>query len=121
MSEKKDKINVSIEDTLMRELRGGGIEKDRLKELVDTVAGIQKAGLKRLKAFPKGIPPIINGLRVSGVVEASDAPRFLGETITRTSLLSRAILFPLGIPWPEVFVVTFDIGPLIEDGKINQF
>ena len=119
MEVRKDKVQLSIEEALMKELRFGGVDKDRLKELVDIVAGIQKAGLKRLKAFTKGTP-VPDGLRVSGVVDGGDAARFFTEAFTRTALLGKVELFPYGIPWPEVYVVNIDLGSPIEGGQINQ-
>lgn len=121
MDEKKDKPRGSIEEALMRELRFGGIDKDNLKELVGIVAGIQKEGLKRIKVFPKGIPPVVDGLRVSGVVDAGEVARFLGDILTRTPRFSGIVLFPYGIPWPDIFRVNIDLGAPVETGLINRF
>src|SRR5262249_30186681 len=104
MSDQKEKLQGSIEEALLRELRFGGIDKDNLKELVGIVAGFHKAGLKRFKVFPKGIP-VPDSLRVSGVVDAGDAIRILGEILTKTPRLVAVYSFPYGIPWPEIFRV----------------
>jgi hypothetical protein len=121
MSETKEKTAVSIEDTLLRQLRHGGIEKERLKELVAVVAGLQKDGLKQLKVFPKGIPPVVDCVRVSGVVQAAEAGRIIGDIVTKTEFLGNIELFPIGIPWPELLVVNLDIGSPVETGEVNRF
>jgi hypothetical protein len=120
MSEKEAKPQESKEEALMRELRFGGIDKENLKELVGIVAGIQKGGLKRFKAFPKGIP-VPDGLRVTGVIDAGEAIRFLGEVLPKTPRLGGVFVFPYGIPWPEIFRVNIDIGATVETGPLNRF
>ena len=109
MENQKDKTAGSIEEALMRELRFGGIDKDNLKELVGIVAGIHKGGLKRIKVFTKGIP-YPDGLRVSGIIEAGEASRFVGEILLRTPRLGWFGAFPYGIPWPDFVRVNIDLG-----------
>jgi hypothetical protein len=111
----------SIEARLMRELRFGGIEKDNLKELVGIVAGFQKGGLKRMKAFPKGVPPLVDGLRVSGMIDAGEVNIFLSEVLTKTPRLSGLVVFPYGIPWPEIFRIGIDLGATVDTGPLTQF
>ncbi len=121
MAEQKDKAQGSTEEALLRELRFGGIDKENLKELVGIVAGIQKEGLRKIKVFPKGIPPVVDGLRVCGIVDAGDTNKFLGALLTKTPRLGGVTVFPYGIPWPEVFRVNVDIGATVEAGEVNQF
>ncbi len=121
MSDEKNKPQVSFEDALLHELRFGGIDKENLSELVRIVAGLQKAGLKRLKAFPKGIPPVVDALRVTGIADASNVNQILGTILTQTPRLSAVSLFPYGIPWPEIFRVGVEIGAPVESGEIRQF
>ena len=109
------------EEILMHELRFGRLDQDKLKELVAIVAGIQKAGLKRMKAFPKGQPPIPDGIRVSGVVETPELSKVLTDILTHTPNLGTVILFPYGIPWPEIYRVTIDIGNPVEGGPVGGF
>jgi hypothetical protein len=106
-------------DAIMRELRTGGVEKEELKELVNIVAGIHKSGLRRLKVFPKGQPPIIDGLRVSGIMEAGETSKLLSEILTKTPRLGGVTVFPYGIPWPELFRVNIDIGATVDTGPIG--
>ena len=119
MDEKKENVQVSVEEALMRELRFGGFDKDQLKELVGIVAGIQKGGLRRMRVFPKGQPPKPNALSVSGVMEANEISRFLGEILTKTPMLSKLEVFPYGILLPEIFRVRMDIGSPLESGPTN--
>ena len=109
-----------IEDTLMKQLRFGGIDKESLKELVAIVAGLRKKGLRRFKVFPKGIP-VPDGLRVAGFLEAPELNTFLSEILTSTSMLGRVVLFPYGTPWPDIFRVSIDIGSSVETESIEQF
>jgi len=120
MSDKEAKPQESIEEALMQELRFGGIDKENLKELVGIVAGIQKGGLKRFKAFPKGIP-FPDGLRVTGIIDAGEANRFLGEILPKTPRLGGVFVFPYGTPWPDIFRVNIDIGATGEMGLLNRF
>ena len=109
------------EEILMHELRFGGLDQEKLKDLVGIVAGIQRAGLKKIKVFPKGIPPIYDSLRVSGIVETSEVSKVLGEILTKTPSLGAIVVFPYGIPWPEIFRVNIDIGAPSETGSSQQF
>ena len=108
----------TLEETLMQELRFGGISDENLKQLVGIVAGIQQGGLKRFKVMPKGTPPIVDSVRVSGVLDAEEVSAFLGRILTETPLLSEIRLFPYGIPRPEMFRVHVDVGNpvIVEDG-----
>lgn len=118
MAEKRSPVR--IEDTLMKQLRFGGIDKENLKELVAIVAGIRKKGLGRFRAFPKGTP-YPDGLRISGIVDASELSGFLSEILTSTARLGGVVVFPYGTPWPEIFRVNIDIGSPIETESIEQF
>jgi hypothetical protein len=109
MNEPHAQTSRSIEEALMQELRFGGLDQENLKEMVGIVAGIQKRGLKGLKAFPKGIPRP-DSLSVAGVVDAGEVHRFLGEILAQTPRFSRVELFPYGIPFPELFRINIDIG-----------
>jgi len=120
MSEKEAKPQESAEEALMKELRFGGIDKENLKELVRIVAGIQKAGLKKFKAFPKGTP-VPDGLRVTGAIDAGEVNRFLSDVLLKTPRLGGVVVFPYGIPWPEIFRVNIDIGATGETGSVNRF
>jgi len=112
MENQKDNSQDSVEEALMRELRFGGIDKENLKELVGIVAGIQKTGLRGIKVFPKGIP-VPDGLQVSGILEAGEVNRFLGEILTKTPRFGGIAVFPYGIPWPEIFRVRIGLGATV--------
>ncbi|MGH7492388.1 MAG: hypothetical protein ACREOO_08330 [bacterium] len=121
MDDQKSKIQGPIEEALMRELRFGGIDKENLKNLVEIVAEIRKSGLKKLKVFPIGIPPIVDGLRVSGVMDANETTKLLGEILMKTPRLGGLGVFPYGIPAPEIFGVNIDIGATVETRAMNRF
>lgn len=115
------KAALSLEEALLRELRFGGLDKDNLKEMVGIVAGLQRAGMKGVKAFPRGIPPIVDGLRICGTIDASNANQFLANILTKTPRMSGVEIFPYGIPWPEIFQVNVDLGNPVQTGPINKF
>jgi hypothetical protein len=115
-----EKAKGSIEDALMRELRFGGLDKDNLKELVGIAAGLHKAGLNRIKAFPKGIPPVVDSIGVTGVLDAAKLAEALNILLTKTPRLAGVELFPLGIPFPEVFEVHVVLGAPVEAGVANH-
>jgi hypothetical protein len=120
MSDQQAKPQDSIEDILMHQLRFGGMDKENLSELVGIVAGLHQAGLKTLKIFPKGtIAP--DSLRVSGTLSSGDAISFLGSILLKTNRLGSVVIFPYGVPWPEIFTVTIDLGNPVEAGSINAF
>jgi hypothetical protein len=104
------KSTMSFEDALIHELRFGGIEKENLKELVGIVAGIQKGGLRGIKVFPHGIPPVVEGLRVEGTINHGEMANFVGEVLSRTPRLGGLQFFPYGIPLPEIWRVQVDVG-----------
>lgn len=116
-----DRSQETIEETLLRELRFGGLNPENLKELVGIVAGIQEGGLRRLKVFPKGIPPVVDSLRVSGIVDASAVTEILSMILTQTPRLTGVTVFPYGIPWPDIFRVNVDLGAPVEAGSLNEF
>src|SRR5262245_60839082 len=110
MADQKDKARGSLEEALLRELRFGALEKETLGELVAIAAGIHLSGLKGVRVFPKGIP-VIDGLRISGIVEASDASKVLGEILQGTRFVDAVHVFPYGIPRPEIFRLNVDLAP----------
>jgi hypothetical protein len=118
MAEKR--LATSFNEALMRDLRFGGIDKENLEELVGIVAAIKKSGLSRVKVFPKGIP-YPNGVQVSGILDAGAVSKFLGRIIVDTPRLGGIVIFPYGIPWPEIFRVNIDIGGPVEFGAMNEF
>ncbi len=120
MDTEKSKGHTSIEEALMHELRFGGIDKENLKELVGIVAAIQKGGLKRIKAFPKGIP-VPEALRVSGVLDAGELNRFFGDILLKIPRLGGIVVFPYGIPWPEIFRLSIDIGAIAQNEGNERF
>lgn len=115
------KAALSFDEALLRELRFGGLDKDNLKELVGLVSGLQRAGLKGVRAFPRGIPPVVDGLRIAGTLEVSKASQFLTELLTKTPRLSGVEVFPLGIPFPEILQLQVDLGAPVQAGAINKF
>jgi hypothetical protein len=116
--QKEDKQNAaasqgSFEQTLMRELRAGNVDKDRLQEMVNAVSAIQRAGLKGIKVFPRGIP-VPDGIRIAGTIDASNAEKLLG-LVARTPNFSGLLYFPYGIPWPEIYRINLDLGAPIQE------
>ena len=115
MATTKEATQISIEEAAVQELKYCGMDKENLRELVAIVARLQRAGLKKIKLFPKGQPPIVDGLSVSGIVDGGDAERALGQIALQTPRLGGLEVFPYGIPWPEIFRVRVDLGAPVQE------
>ncbi len=121
MAGAKEETQLSIEDALSHELRWCGMDKENLKELVAIVARLQRLGIKKLKVFPKGQPPIVDSVHLSGLVDGGDAQRVLNEVLPRTPRLAGIYLFPYGIPWPEIWRLDMDLGNPVHGPRQGGF
>jgi hypothetical protein len=110
----------SFEAQLTHLLRFGGIDKENLHELVGIVAKVHQAGLKTIRVFPKGIPPVVDGLQVSGLVEAVNIGTILNNILNQTPRYTGVVIFPYGIPIPEIFQVNVDFSGIQEGGTIQE-
>jgi hypothetical protein len=117
MAGAKEEAKVSIEEAVGAELRWCGMDRDNLKELVAIIARLQRHGIKKVKVFPKGQPPIVDAVALSGIVDGGDAARVLGEILLQTPRMAGLRLFPYGIPWPEIFRVEVDLGAPVQAGR----
>ena len=100
----------TVERELLEILRFGGLNKDNLASLVKIVAGFNEKGLKHIKVFPKGIPPVYEGLELKSVVEASQLNRILA-TILEEAQVTSVFVFPRGIPAYEIAEIVVGLGP----------
>lgn len=100
----------SVEQELLRILRFGGLDKNNLATLVKIVAGFTQNGLNHIKVFPKGIPPVYEGLEVKSVVQANDLSRILGIILAEAQV-SSVLVFPYGIPAYDVAEIVVGLGP----------
>jgi len=107
----------SLEKELLHLLQFGGINQDNLRELVGIVAGLQNKGLKAIRVFPKGIPPVVDGLNVQATVESSQIAGILNTILSQTPRVSGVSIFPYGIPIPEIFQVNVTLGNPVEEGN----
>lgn len=118
----------SIEEVLMQELRFEGFDEDNLNEMVETVAGIYKGGLKAMRVLPKESAPVSNdlhasgvtssGLQVAGIIDAAQLPSFF-QAIGKIRGLGEVNAFPYGTPWPEFFRVNVNIGDRVR--RVSRF
>jgi hypothetical protein len=108
------KDTAAFEQALLRELRFGGLQKENLEELVKIAAGLFKAGLQKVKGLPKGIPPVIDGLELTGVVDHAAINGLLQRIIQDTPRLTRVSILPYGIPNPEIFRVAVSLGATVQ-------
>jgi hypothetical protein len=106
-----------LEKQLLHLLQFSGINQENLRELVGIVAGLQSKGLERIRVFPKGIPPVVDGLSVQASVEASQLSTILNIILSQTPRLGGVSIFPYGIPFPEVFQVNVTLGNTVEAGN----
>lgn len=113
-TEKTTKRPESLEKELTHALRFSGLDKENLNELVRIVVGLNDEGLDQLRVFPKGIPPVVDGLQVQSVVNTEDVAAVLNRILTSTPRLRGVSVFPYGIPNPEVFQVNIDLGDTVQ-------
>ena len=101
----------SIEQELLKLLRFGGLQKENLAALVKVVAGFHDSGkLKAIRVFPRGIPPIYDGLEVKSVVPASDVGQVV-EYLASNPFVGGIHIFPIGIPYIDFAEVVASVGP----------
>jgi len=100
----------AIEQELLKILKFGGLNKENLASLVKIVAGFNENGLTQFKVFPKGIPPVYDGLEVRSVVQASELNRVLA-TVLAEAQVSSVLIFPYGIPAYDVAEIVVGLGP----------
>jgi hypothetical protein len=98
MNQPDAKVSDTLRKELANKLRFGGIEKDKLDELVDMVAQLHQQGLSHLAVHTKGIFPPYT-LEVHGVVSGADATTVL-NSILRNTNYTQASWFPYGIIGP---------------------
>jgi hypothetical protein len=67
--ETKTAVGGDIEGALKQLLTDGGVEPTRLPAFVKTIASLYHAGLRQMRPFPNGIPPVYDGVRVEGILE----------------------------------------------------
>ena len=113
-TDKTLKRTESLEKELTHALRFSGLDKDNLNELVRIVVGLKEDGLETLRVFPKGLPPIVDGLQVQTLVNTSELTAVLTQILTNTPRLRGVSVFPFGIINPEVFQVNVDIGETVQ-------
>lgn len=105
-----------LEKQLLHLLRFSGIDKDNLEELVGIVVGLQGKGLDKLRVFPRGLPPVVDGLNVSATIDAANLVDILNVVLTQTPRLSGVSVFPYGITNPEAFQLNVTLGSPVEAG-----
>jgi hypothetical protein len=113
-TEKTTKRTESLEKELTHALRFSGLDKENLNELVRIVVGLNDGGLDQLRVFPKGIPPVVDGLQVQAMVNTEDLAAILNQILTNTPRLRGVSVFPYGIPNPEIFQVNVDLGDTVQ-------
>ena len=109
MAENPTKGSESLEKELLHTLRFGGLEKENLNELVSIVVGLRREGLERIKIFVKGIP-VPEGLNLQAFVDAGRLSSILTRILMETPRLQGVSVFPYGIPKPEVFQISVELG-----------
>jgi hypothetical protein len=97
-------------EAVLAHLKSGGVSGDRLKDWSAAAARITAAGLKGMRVQSKGIP-VPDWVRVSGMADKATVAKLLGEVLDQTPHLGGVVIFPYGIPYPDLYHVNFDIGP----------
>jgi hypothetical protein len=113
-ADKTVKRTESLEKELIHALRFSGLDKENLNELVRIVVGLNDEGLDQLRVFPKGQPPVVDGLQVQALVDTAELATVLNQILTNTPRLRGVSVFPYGIPNPEVFQINVDLGETVQ-------
>jgi hypothetical protein len=113
-TEKTTKRSDSLEKELTHALRFSGLDKENLNELVRIVVGLNDEGLDQMRVFPKGQPPIVDGLQVQALVDTEELATVLNHILTSTPRLRGVSVFPYGIPNPEIFQINVDLGETVQ-------
>jgi hypothetical protein len=114
MGTDKTKRTDSLEKELLHTLRFSGLDKENLNELVRIVVGLNDHGLGQMRVFPKGLPPIVDGLQIQSLVDAEQLTTVLNKILTETPRLRGVSVFPYGIPNVETFQVNVELGETIQ-------
>jgi len=99
-----------IEQELLHLLRHGGLQKDNLAALVKIIAGFHEKGLNHIKVFPKGIPPVYEGLGIKSIIEAGRLNNLL-TVILNEAQVNSVVVFPYGVPVFDAAEVVVGLGP----------
>ena len=103
------KLSDALHQEVANRLRFGGIPKDRLDDLVSSVAEIYQQGMTQVKIFPKG-KPAVDSVEVSGLISAANLSSVLTGILTNVPRLTGVVIFPYGILNPETFQVNVQLG-----------
>ena len=115
MTENPSKGSESLDKEMMQTLSHSNMDRENLTELVRIVADLRKQGLQRARVLLKGIPRP-DGITLSAFVEADRLSSILAQILAKTPRLQGVVVFPYGIPRPEVFQVNVDLGESVQAG-----
>jgi len=110
---------VDLGKELLRRLRFSKMDDDNLQDLVKIVIGLQTNGLQNLQVFPRGIPPVVDGLSLQTTVGAASLGNLLSVVLQNTPRVTGVVVFPYGIPNPEIFQVNVTLGNPVEAGGVQ--
>ncbi len=96
-----------IDEVVMRTLQFGGLNPENVAELVEIVVTIDRAGIRPVKVFPKGIPAA-DGAWVQTVLDLSQVQTLLG-LLQEIPRIDEVRVFPKGIPFPDTFIAEVGI------------
>jgi hypothetical protein len=96
-----------IDEVVMRTLQFGGLNPENVAELVEIVVTIERAGIRPVKVFPKGIPAP-DGAWVQTVLDLSQVQTLLG-LLQEIPRIDEVRVFPKGIPFPDTFIAEVGI------------
>jgi hypothetical protein len=96
-----------IDEVVMSALRWGGLDSDNLREIVGIVSGVNQAGLRPFRVFPKGIPAP-DGVWIHTIVTLDRAESLL-KILQQYERIDVVRLFPKGIPRPDILVAEIGI------------
>ena len=115
MTENPSKGSESLDKEMLQTLSHSNMDRENLNELVRIVSELRKQGMQRARILLKGIPRP-DGITLSAFVDADRLSGILTQVLTKTPRLQGVVVFPYGIPRPEVFQVNVDLGESVQAG-----
>jgi hypothetical protein len=100
----------SVERELLKVLQFGGLDKENLANLVKIIARFSDQGMEHIKVFPRGLPPIYDGVELKSVVQADQLNTILNIVLNEIQVTSIRI-FPYGIPVYDIAELVVALGP----------
>jgi hypothetical protein len=96
-----------VDKAMTDALRSGGVPKEALSSAISFVKQLSGKGLKPVRGFPNGIPPVVDGVTIEVHVAPNQLESLL-PFLQRADIRGLTILTK-GIPVPHLYEAQFDL------------